>query len=56
MTVTINRSVEGRGYTCDVYAGQTLTVEYVSVEQGMVEAGNERPVSISWTPPAGHEV
>ena len=24
--------------------------------QGTVEAGNERPISISWTPPAGHEV
>jgi len=24
--------------------------------QGTVEAGNERPVNISWTPSAGHEV
>ena len=25
-------------------------------DQGSVEAGNERPISISWTPPSGHEV
>jgi len=24
--------------------------------QGVVDAGSERPISISWTPPAGHEV
>ena len=28
----------------------------VHVLQGTVEAGNERPVNITWTPPAGHEV
>jgi len=24
--------------------------------KGIVEAGSERPINISWTPPAGHEV
>jgi len=34
-----------------------LRVSAVCVcEQGTVEAGNERPINISWTPPAGHEV